>query len=149
MAWAAAVVLALAGLTAGFMARGSGKLPEPRPAAHFLLETPEDLSLEGTYNPPALSPDGRVVVFDIHSYNHRRAGPDRVGTLGAITGLLASQNIYIGSLQSATSVNDDSSVHMHSQMTLEIPDGVEPAEIESQVMALLAELNLTGTFTVR
>lgn len=77
------------------------------------------------------------------------SGPDRAGTLGAITGLLASQNIYIGSLQSATSINDDNSVHMHSQMTLEIPDGVQPAVLESQVMALLAELNLTGTFTVR
>ncbi|KKO46152.1 glycine cleavage system regulatory protein [Arsukibacterium ikkense] len=90
-------------------------------------------------------PRSQVVAHYILDY----CGPDRTGTLGAITGLLASHNIYIGSLQSATSVADDNSVQMHSQMTLEIPEGVIPAVIENEVMGLLAELQLNGTFSRR
>tara|TARA_R110002126_G_scaffold15185_26_gene62628 strand:- start:3838 stop:4359 length:522 start_codon:yes stop_codon:yes gene_type:complete len=90
-------------------------------------------------------PRTQVVAHYILDY----AGPDRVGTLGAITGLLASHDIYIGSLQSATSAGSDNSIQMHSQMTLEIPEGVDPAEIETAVMLLLAELNLKGSFSLR
>ncbi|MAD76856.1 MAG: transcriptional regulator [Rheinheimera sp.] len=77
------------------------------------------------------------------------SGPDRVGTLGAITGLLASHNIYIGSLQSATTFNNDNTVQLHSQITVEIPLGINPSDIETAVMALLNELNLIGTFVMR
>lgn len=90
-------------------------------------------------------PRTQVVAHYILDYS----GPDRVGTLGAITGLMASHNIYIGSLQSATSIIADGTVQLHSQMSMEIPEGVEPAIIETEVMTLLAELNLSGTFTIR
>jgi glycine cleavage system transcriptional repressor len=90
-------------------------------------------------------PITQVVVHYLLDYS----GPDRVGTLGAITGLLASHNIYIGSLQSATSVDNDKNVQIYSQMTLEIPEGVAPATIEAEVMALLSTLNLTGSFKIR
>ncbi|WP_026349451.1 glycine cleavage system protein R [Arsukibacterium perlucidum] len=90
-------------------------------------------------------PRTQVVVHYVLEYS----GPDRVGTLGAITGLMASHNIYIGSLQSATTSDENNNVLLHSQMTLEIPEGVKPAAIESEVMTLLSELNLNGTFSVR
>lgn len=74
------------------------------------------------------------------------SGPDRVGTLGAITGLLASRQVYIGSLQSETMMDTDGKTQMHSTMTVELPEGEEAEKIEADIMALLAELNLSGTF---
>ncbi|MDX5406955.1 MAG: transcriptional regulator [Chromatiaceae bacterium] len=73
-------------------------------------------------------------------------GADRVGTLGAITGLLASHQVYIGSLQSQSRLDTSGVLQMHTQMTLEIPEGEQPDAIRSAVMALLAEMNLTGSF---
>lgn len=73
-------------------------------------------------------------------------GPDRVGTLGTITGLLASREVYIGSLQSESSTDAQGTTLMRTIMTLELPEG-EPAEnIETDVMALIGELKLTGRF---
>jgi glycine cleavage system transcriptional repressor len=74
------------------------------------------------------------------------SGPDRVGTLGAITGLLASRQVYIGSLQSESHTNAQGQSEMHTLMTLELPEGEPPQQIEQDVMALLAEMNLTGSF---
>ena len=74
-------------------------------------------------------------------------GPDRVGTLGAITGLLASHQVYIGSLQSQSQLaTDKGPSQMHTQMTLELPEGEQPEQVRAAVMALLAEMNLTGSF---
>lgn len=73
-------------------------------------------------------------------------GADRVGTLGAITGLLASHQVYIGSLQSQSRLDASGVLQMHTQMTLEIPEGEQPDAIRSAVMALLTEMNLTGSF---
>ena len=74
-------------------------------------------------------------------------GPDRVGTLGAITGLLASHQVYIGSLQSQSRVDSKTGEsQMHTVMTLELPEGEQPEHINSAVMALLAQMNLTGRF---
>jgi glycine cleavage system transcriptional repressor len=74
-------------------------------------------------------------------------GPDRVGTLGTITGLLASRSIYIGSLQSASNTAaDDTESRMHTIMTLELPEGEQPEQIKTDVMALLQQMNLSGSF---
>ena len=74
-------------------------------------------------------------------------GPDRVGTLGAITGLLASHQVYIGSLQSQSRTEtDNGQSKMHTLMTLELPEGEQPEQIKTAIMALMAEMNLTGSF---
>lgn len=75
------------------------------------------------------------------------SGVDRVGTLGAITGLLANRQVYIGALQSALRTDKvTGDAVMHTLMTLELPQGEAPELILNDVMALLSELNLTGNF---
>ncbi|MDX3773723.1 ACT domain-containing protein [Chromatiaceae bacterium AAb-1] len=75
------------------------------------------------------------------------SGPDKVGTLGAMTGLLAAHQVYIGSLQSQTHTDKNTQqVLMNSTMTLQLPEGLAPEQIEQPVMALLDELGLNGTF---
>ncbi len=74
-------------------------------------------------------------------------GPDRVGTLGTITGLLANRGVYIGSLQSdSKAVAGQVEARMHTIMTLELPAGEQPGQIEADVMALLTDMDLTGSF---
>ncbi|MEH8020649.1 glycine cleavage system protein R [Rheinheimera metallidurans] len=73
-------------------------------------------------------------------------GLDRVGTLGAITGLLASRDIYIGSLQSESKTDKHGQNLMHTVMTLELPEGESAQQIETDVMALINDMNLTGSF---
>jgi Tol biopolymer transport system component len=60
-AWAA-VAVALAGIAAFLLFQRLTQGPETRPAAHFVVETPEDLAF-GAFDPPALSPDGRALAF--------------------------------------------------------------------------------------
>ncbi len=75
------------------------------------------------------------------------SGPDKVGTLGAITGLLASRSVYIGSLQSQSKAEaGQAQTMMHTIMTLELPEGEQPEQIEADIMALLQHMHLTGSF---
>jgi len=60
-AWAAALLVAV-GLASFVGYRQLTEAPEPRPAAHFVLDTPEDLAF-WIWSPVALSPDGRQVAF--------------------------------------------------------------------------------------
>jgi eukaryotic-like serine/threonine-protein kinase len=60
LAWAAVVLTVAA--TAVFALQRRDAAPEPRPAAHFVLDTPEGVAF-WIYSPVALSPDGRQVVF--------------------------------------------------------------------------------------
>jgi Tol biopolymer transport system component len=60
-AWAA-LALALAGVAAVLLVQRLTATPEPRPAAHFVLDTPEDLAF-WTWDPVAVSPDGRSLAF--------------------------------------------------------------------------------------
>ena len=60
-AWAA-LALALAGIAGVLVVQRLTTTPEPRPPAHFVLDTPEDLAF-GLWNPVALSPDGRSLAF--------------------------------------------------------------------------------------
>lgn len=84
-----------------------------------------------------------VAAHYVLEYN----GPDKVGTLGAITGLLASRGVYIGSLQSKTqNGSDETPGNMHTIMTLELPEGENPLHIEADIMVLLQQMNLTGSF---
>ncbi|WP_215398592.1 glycine cleavage system protein R [Rheinheimera oceanensis] len=74
-------------------------------------------------------------------------GPDRVGTLGAITGLLASRQVYIGALQSESRPDADTNqTIMHTLMTLELPEGEQPEQIKADITALMQTMNLTGSF---
>jgi Tol biopolymer transport system component len=58
--WATALVVA-AGLASFVGYRHLTEAPQPRPAAHFVLDTPEDLAF-GPWSPVAVSPDGRQVA---------------------------------------------------------------------------------------
>jgi eukaryotic-like serine/threonine-protein kinase len=60
-AWLA-VTAALGGLSAFLVHRRVTEAPEPRPAAHFVLDTPESSSIIDKY-PLAVSPDGRHIAF--------------------------------------------------------------------------------------
>jgi Tol biopolymer transport system component len=60
-AWAA-VALALAGLSTFLVVQRLSDTPEEQPPAHFVLDTPEDLTFD-TWSPVAVSPDGRHVAF--------------------------------------------------------------------------------------
>lgn len=73
-------------------------------------------------------------------------GPDKVGTLDAVTGLLAKHNIYIGSLQSTTIPHESGQDYMQTTMTLELSDRKNILLIESGIMSLLKQFNLTGSF---
>lgn len=86
-------------------------------------------------------PRTQVVAHYVLDY----AGPDKVGTLGAMTGLLAGYNIYIGSLQSATTPTD-SGVQMRTQMTLELPEGINAQSVEHELTTLMQQLGLSGHF---
>jgi Tol biopolymer transport system component len=61
--WIAATALVVAaGLASLATYRHLAKAPEPRPPAHFVLDTPEDLAF-WVYSPVAVSPDGRSIAF--------------------------------------------------------------------------------------
>lgn len=86
-------------------------------------------------------PRTQVVAHYVLDY----AGPDKVGTLGAMTGLLASHNIYIGSLQSATTPTNNG-VQMRTQMTLELPEGINAQSVAHELTSLMQQLGLSGDF---
>ncbi len=60
-AWAA-VALVSTGVAALLAFLHSTEVDEPRPATHFVLDTPDDLSF-GDFDFTAVSPDGRHVAF--------------------------------------------------------------------------------------
>lgn len=74
------------------------------------------------------------------------SGPNKVGTLGTITGFLASREVYIGSLQSEVRIHQQNNAEMtHTVMTLELPTSEPPEKIIEDLMALLEQMSLTGT----
>ncbi|WP_337840315.1 ACT domain-containing protein [Rheinheimera sp.] len=72
-------------------------------------------------------------------------GPDKVGTLGAISSLLAHHQVYIGALRTQTDTSTDQALHL-CEMTVELPEGAEPELLRQQLMTLLDQLQLTGRF---
>lgn len=75
-------------------------------------------------------------------------GPDKVGTLGAISSLLADHQIYIGALRSETH-QLDGVAHTHTQMTVQLPGSIDAATVRSLVLEKLAQLSLTGSFELQ
>jgi Tol biopolymer transport system component/tRNA A-37 threonylcarbamoyl transferase component Bud32 len=61
------LALLLAGLSTVLIVQRLTDVPEPRPASHFILETPRDLDFGNadgfSFSPPAVSPDGRSIAF--------------------------------------------------------------------------------------
>ncbi|HCU66773.1 MAG TPA: transcriptional regulator [Rheinheimera sp.] len=75
-------------------------------------------------------------------------GPDKVGTLGTISSLLADHQIYIGALRSETH-QLDGVAHTHTQMTVQLPGSIDAATVRSLVLEKLAQLSLTGSFELQ
>lgn len=106
---------------------------------HLLPALGLELDLTTMSKRTSARPRNTVVAHYVLDY----AGPDKVGTLGAITGLLAGFNIYIGSLQSASTATDKGN-WMHTQMTLELALGTDRQAVEQAVQQLLQQLGLQG-----
>ena len=119
----------------------SGDLPAISRIEHLLPA----LGLELDLTTMSKRTNGQLQTQVVSHYVLDYAGPDKVGTLGAITGLLASHNIYIGSLQSATSPSANG-VMMHTQMTIELAEGINAEQISVEIFALMQQLGLQGTF---
>jgi len=74
-------------------------------------------------------------------------GPDKVGTLGAISSLLADHQVYIGALRTETHSDENSGRPLHfCEMTLELPAGADPMLIRRELEHLLQQMQLTGRF---
>ncbi len=119
----------------------AGDLPAISRIEYLLPALGLELDLTTMSKRTSAQPRTQVVAHYVLDYS----GPDKVGTLGAITGLLASHNIYIGSLQSETSQQVDG-VKMHTQMTLELPEGINAIDIETELRSLMRQLGLQGHF---
>ncbi|GGW67951.1 glycine cleavage system protein R [Alishewanella tabrizica] len=119
----------------------AGDLPAISRIEHMLPALGLELDLTTMSKRTTGTPRTQVVAHYVLDYS----GPDRVGTLGAITGLLASHNIYIGSLQSETR-SGPSGVMMRTQMTVELPEGIAAVRIEAELTVLMQQLGLTGHF---
>ena len=78
-------------------------------------------------------------------YQLSYAGPDKVGTLGTISSLLADHQVYIGSLRSETLM-----IHgvptTNTVMTVQLPAHVEPQLLRQLIAQQLADMSLTGSF---
>jgi len=77
-------------------------------------------------------------------------GIDRVGTLGAISSLLAEQQVNIGALRSETlPATDEHSAQTHTVMTVNLPLSLEPEKLRRLLHAKFTQLQLDGKFTVQ
>ncbi|RVT49170.1 transcriptional regulator [Rheinheimera sediminis] len=74
-------------------------------------------------------------------------GKDEVGTLGAITTLLANHQIHIGALRTETlTAPETGQLLNHCTMTVQLPQGAVVEAIRHELFVLLQELQLTGRF---
>jgi glycine cleavage system transcriptional repressor len=78
-------------------------------------------------------------------YQLSYTGPDKVGTLGTISSLLADHQVYIGSLRSET-LNNDGVPTTNTVMTVQLPAQVEPQQLQQLIAQQLASMSLTGSF---
>lgn len=72
-------------------------------------------------------------------------GPDKVGTLGAISSLLADHQVYIGSLRSETLLQEGVAT-TNTVMTVQLPAEVEPQQLKLLITKQLEAMALTGSF---
>jgi glycine cleavage system transcriptional repressor len=75
-------------------------------------------------------------------------GPDKVGTLGTISSLLADQQVYIGALRSET-LQVNGVAHTKTVMTVQLPSEAQAAHIRQLLTVTLAEMGLTGRFEIQ
>ncbi len=77
-------------------------------------------------------------------------GVDKVGTLGAISSLLAEHQVYIGALRSETiHPTVDGPAHTHTVMTVQLPTEMAVEQLRELVMKQLAKMQLTGKFVLQ
>lgn len=77
-------------------------------------------------------------------------GVDRVGTLGAMSSLLAEHQVYIGALRSETIHPDPHGpAHTHTVMTVQLPQSLSAEELARLVQSKLAEMQLQGSFRLQ
>lgn len=119
----------------------AGDLPAISRVEHLLPALGLELDLTTMSKRTTGLPRTQVVAHYVLDYS----GPDKVGTLGAITGLLANHNIYIGALQSATETTAQGTM-MHTQITIEIPEGTSAQQLEAELTVLMQQLGLSGKF---
>jgi glycine cleavage system transcriptional repressor len=72
-------------------------------------------------------------------------GPDKVGTLGTMSSLLADHQVYIGSLRSETLMIDGIAT-TNTVMTVQLPAHVEPQLLRQLIAQQLADMSLNGSF---
>lgn len=75
-------------------------------------------------------------------------GPDKVGTLGTISSLLADQQVYIGALRSET-LQVHGIAHTKTVMTVQLPADVEAGNIRRTLHQQLEKMGLTGSFEIQ
>ncbi|MEE2025208.1 glycine cleavage system protein R [Alkalimonas mucilaginosa] len=75
-------------------------------------------------------------------------GPDKVGTLRAITALLAQHQVSIAALRSKT-ITKNGTQWMEASMTLQFLQEQSVPDVEQAVSTLLAELQLSGEFSAQ
>ncbi|MEN3158361.1 ACT domain-containing protein [Alkalimonas sp. NCh-2] len=75
-------------------------------------------------------------------------GPDKVGTLRAITALLAQHQVSIAALRSKT-ITKNGIQWMEASMTLQFLQEQSVPDVEQAVSTLLAELQLSGEFSAQ
>lgn len=74
-------------------------------------------------------------------------GADRVGTLGAISSLLAEQHVNIGALRSETlPATETQEAQTHTVMTVNLPLSLEPEKLKRLLQAKFTQLQLDGKF---
>ena len=77
-------------------------------------------------------------------------GVDKVGTLGAISSLLAEHQVYIGALRSETvHPTGEDPDHTHTGMTVRLPTEMAVEQLRDLVMKKLAKMQLTGNFVLQ
>jgi glycine cleavage system transcriptional repressor len=72
-------------------------------------------------------------------------GPDKVGTLGKMSSLLADHQVYIGSLRSET-ILQDGIPYTNTVMTVQLPAEVQPQQLQQLISRQLEEMSLVGSF---
>lgn len=75
-------------------------------------------------------------------------GPDKVGTLRAITALLAQHQVSIAALRSKT-ITKNGTQWMEASMTLQFLQEQSVPDVEQAVSTLLTELQLSGEFSTQ
>lgn len=78
-------------------------------------------------------------------YQLSYTGPDKVGTLGQISSLLADHQVYIGSLRSETLLVEGVA-QTNTTMTVQLPAAVRPEQLSKLIDDKLAEMALVGSF---